>query len=123
MSITRDKEMELRSSDYEHLIGTAGADLIAGEVTLVEEDLGFPLVDVANGKQYTSVIKASQVRAEKAAEAISAGDKLFWDAANSVVTKTSGVGLYPCGSAIEAALLGDTYVLMNFDGRLTVIVT
>ena len=118
MAITRTKEMDLRSSDYEFLTGlTDGSTTIgAGIVTAIEEQIGFTLADVLISSPFTLITKASQVKAFKAAEAIAAGDKLFWDAGNNVVTKTSATGLIPCGYAIESALLGDTYALINFNG-------
>ena len=125
MAITRTKEMDLRSSDYEFLIKVATADFAKGNVHLTEEQLGFTFVDVdfSEVPEYTLITKASQVKALKAAEAIAAGDLIFWDAGNNVVTKTSAVGLYPCGYAVGSAELGDTYALINFDGRSPVAVT
>ena len=124
MNITRTKEMDLRSSDYEFLTSVAGANLSAGVVLVVEEQLGFILADVVSGKSFTLITKASQVRALKATEAITSGDKIFWDAANDVVTKTSAVGVIPCGYAMESALVGSAgdYLLINFDGRTPVAV-
>ena len=124
MQITRTKEMELRSSDYEHVTGLTGssATIAAGEVTVLENTLGFPLCDVAVSTEYTKIVKASQVRAKKAAEAIDAGDNIFWDVTNNVVTKTSNAAHYLCGVAVESALLADTHILINFDGKNAAVV-
>ena len=118
MTIARTKEMDLRSSDYEFLTGlTDGSTTIdSGEVTRLGTNTGFVLTDIAISTKYTFIVKASQVKALKAGEAISAGDALFFDATNDVVTKTTATGLFPCGVAMETVLLGDTYVLMNFNG-------
>ena len=103
---------------------TDGATTIsAGEVVAEEEQIGFPLADVAINSDYVLITKASQVKAFKAAEAIAAGDKMFWDPTANKVTKTSAIGLIPCGYAIESVLLGDTYVLINFNGINQITVT
>lgn len=119
MPITRSKIFDLRSDDYQAITATTDGSTThsAGDAVEVEEVSGFTLADVAVSSDFTLVVRASQVRAMKAAETIAAGDKLFWDDGNSVVTKTDG-GSYPVlGYAVEAAASGDATVLMNFDGR------
>lgn len=116
MPITRTKECDLRSADYDFIIATAGGAIATGEVTIVEESIGFPLVDVVLNDKVTMIIRASQVRAMKAAEAIAAGDTIYWDAAANKVTKTSATGLPIVGVAVEAALLADATALITWDG-------
>lgn len=122
MPLTADqtKEMDLRSEEYKDAIEpTAAAALDAGEVHALENCVAFTLSDIASGAKYTAIVQADKVRAVKAVEAIDAGDTLYWDNGNSVVTKTDSGSLPVFGYALEtvvAGSAGDT-VLMVFDGR------
>lgn len=112
------KIFDLVSAEYTPGKAVTGSSttLSAGDIVQVEETAGFTFEDVAVSSNYTFVIKADAVRALKAAEAISAGDKIYYDLSETVVTKvaTDNVAI---GYALEAAALGDDNVLMNFDGR------
>lgn len=55
-------------------------------------------------------------------EAFVEGDRLFWDNTNKRFTKTSAVGLFPVGIAIQAQLLADTTCVVRLDGIATVAV-
>lgn len=113
------KEIDLASPEYWEIqsLTDGSTTLSAGEVVKVGNVSGFTLTDVAINTLFTLIIKTGKARATKAAEAITAGDKIFWDDGNKVVTKTDG-GSYPVlGYAVESALLADATVLMTFDGR------
>ena len=114
MALTRTKEMDLRSAEYQVVQAlNGGTALVAGEVLEHEETAGFTLVDVPANEQFSLITKADQVRAKKASVAITAGDALYWLNASSVVTNV--VTLDRIGTAIEPALVGDADVLMDLD--------
>jgi hypothetical protein len=124
MPLTADqtKVFDLVSDDYTPAIITAAASALdAGELHQIEEAAGFPLEDVASGAKYAAVIKADQVRAIKAAEAIDAGDDVYYDLSATVVTKVSTANVL-MGTCLQDAALGDADVLMTFDGRTKTLV-
>lgn len=88
---------------------TPGSAVTAGTVVVQGDVLGIAMVDIpANtlGALSTEGIWAI----EKAAEAIAVGDKVWWDGANSRVTKTKGVLTVLAGKAVSAAASGDATV-------------
>ncbi len=106
-------------------IAASTGDDVAGVAGSVNS-IGFTFADAGEDidgnaviEQYTVITRASQVKALKAAEAITAGTPVYWDPDNNVVTKVSDTGHIGCGQAIENATLSDDYVLINFDGRST----
>ena len=82
---------------------TAGTVVVQGDV------LGITMVDIAAntlGALSTEGVWAM----EKAAEAVSIGDKMWWDGTNSRVTKTKGSLTVLAGKAVSAAASGDAQV-------------
>lgn len=113
------KEFDLVSDDYWQIapFNTSGGAYSAGEAVKENEVSGFTLADIPDTEKYTLVVKASRVRAAKAAVTIVAGEVLYWDDGNSVVTNVDPGGTIVLGYAIEGAASGDATVLMTFDGR------
>jgi len=111
------KIVDLRSAEYIPAIITAAAAAYdAGDMVQEEEAAGFVLTDVASGAKYSLIIKADQVRALKVAEAIDAGDDVYYDLSAELFTKVATDNVL-LGSCLEDAALGDDDVLMTFDGR------
>lgn len=120
MAYTQTAEFELASSEYDDIQDTTDASTTysEGELALFNDCLGFVLSDVAISSKFAAVIRCRAVNALKAAEAMDAGQKLYWDNGNSVVTVTdTSAGLPPVGYVREDAASGDTTVSMVFDGR------
>lgn len=81
----------------------------AGTVVVQNDLLGVALTDIAAGG--AGALGVDGVFSfDKAAEAIAIGEKVWWDAANSRVTKTKGVLTVLAGKAVTAAASGDTTV-------------
>lgn len=88
---------------------TPSADVVAGTVVAQGDLFGVTMVDIkANVLGAISVEGVWEIA--KAAEAIAVGDKLYWDAANSRVTKTKGQLTLVAGKAASAAASGDAVV-------------
>jgi len=120
MSYTQTAEFELSSQEYIDIIDEAASDYSEGELILINNCLGFCLTDVDYSVEATfaAVIKADRVEALKAAEAMSVGQKLYWDNSASKVTVTdTSAGLPPVGYVRKDAASGDSTVSMSFDGR------
>jgi predicted RecA/RadA family phage recombinase len=81
----------------------------AGTVVVQGDVLGIAMVDIAAGS--LGALSVEGIWAiEKAAESIAIGDKVWWDAANSRVTKTKGTLTVLAGKAVSAAASGDATV-------------
>ena len=120
MAYTQTAEFELASREYEDLINTTDGSTTysEGEMTLHNNCLGFVISDVAVSSKYAIVVKCRSVNALKAAEAMDAGETLYWDNGNSVVTITdTSAGLPPIGYVREDAASGDNTVNMVFNGK------
>ena len=81
----------------------------AGTVVVQGDVLGITVNDIAAGALGSLSVEGVWA-IEKAAEAIAVGDKCWWDAANSRVTKTKGVLTVLAGKAVAAAASGDATV-------------
>lgn len=81
----------------------------AGTVVVQNDLVGVALTDIPAGG--AGAIGVRGVFAiDKASEAIAVGEKCWWDAANSRVTKTKGVLTVLAGKAVLAAASGDATV-------------
>ena len=120
MAYTQTAEFELASKDYVDIQDTTDASTTYSEGELLADNdcVCFALSDVAVSTKFTAVLIGNKVSALKAAEAMAAGQKLYWDDTNSVVTVTdTSAGLPNIGYVLEDAASGDTAVIMYFDGR------
>lgn len=110
------KKMEMLSASYVDVKATAGADLSAGDVVVGTNFVGFTLVDVANGDDYTLIRESENVRAEKATGALTIDDLVYWDNSAKNVTKTATSNKF-IGYVKEAVASADTHVRISFDGK------
>lgn len=111
------KVFDLISPNYRTLAAQqSGSDKEAGAFGTVEDTYVFSLVDVPDGNSYAGVYYAEIVKAGKAAVAIAAGEKLYYDVSESVVTNVATDNLY-CGVCVKSALAADSHVNMEFDGQ------
>ena len=120
MSYTQTAEFELASKEYCDIQDTSGSSTTYDEGQLVafNDMVAFVLSDTAASTKFAAVFKADKVSALKATEAMVAGQKLYWDDTNSVVTVTdTTAGLPNIGYVLEDAASGDNAVYMYFDGR------
>jgi len=120
MAYTQTAEFELASKDYVDIQDTTGAATTysEGELIAINDVVCFPLSDVAVSTKFAAVLIAGKVSALKATEAMAAGQKLYWDNTNSVVTVTdTTAGLPNVGYCLEDAASGDNAVIMYFNGR------
>ena len=117
------KIFDLRSAEYNEIQADTDGSTThsAGDIVQVEESAGFVLTDVAISTKFAAIIRANKVRALKAAEAIDAGDDIYYDLSAKVVTKVSTSNVL-IGVALEDAALGDASLLMSFDGRTKTLV-
>jgi predicted RecA/RadA family phage recombinase len=120
MAYTQTAEFELASARYVDIQDTTDGSTTysEGELTAINDVVCFPLSDVAVSTKFAAVLIADKVSALKAAEAMAAGQKLYWDDGNSVVTVTdTSAGLPNIGYVLEDAASGDNTVIAYFDGR------
>ena len=120
MAYTQTAEFELSSSEYIPAKDTTDASTTysEGELILLQNCLAFCIADVAVSSKFAAVIQANKAEALKAAETMSAGQKLYWDNTASKVTVTdTSAGLPPIGYVLDDAASGDNTVSMTFDGR------
>ena len=109
------KKFDITASDYQEAVVVAGSALTAGNIILGTNFNGFTLVDVESGKEYAEIRKCENVKAEKAAVAITVDDPLYWDDTAKLVTNVVGTNTL-IGYAKEAAASGDSHLQMFFDG-------
>ncbi len=120
MAYTQTAEFELASKGYVDIQDTTNGSTTysEGELVVINDMVVFPLSDVAISTKFAAVLIGNKVSALKAAEAMAAGQKLYWDNGNSVVTVTDSTGGLPnIGYVLEDAASGDNTVYMYFDGR------
>ena len=67
---------------------TAGADISARDVVVIDNIVGVALVDIANGSTGSVQIAGVFNFPKKAADNLTQGLKVYWDATNSEVTLT-----------------------------------
>lgn len=129
------KEFEILTNKYEDVIVKMTSNVVAGEHITTSNTgdyptVGFTLVDVPRDKEGTVVIHASKVKAVKtAAQAVKAGQHLWWDKSAKKVTTVAGT-TGPGGNkdpyigvAYRDAGAADTHVYMIFDGRYSFLKT
>jgi predicted RecA/RadA family phage recombinase len=80
---------------------------------------GVAAVDAVNGTKSAFIVEGVVTIAKTSALAIAVGDRLFWDAANSVVNKTA-VAQQQVGIAVEAAANPSATVKMLIESALPV---
>lgn len=110
------KEMELLSASYVDIKATATADMVAGEVLVGTNFVGFTLTDVTSGDDYTLIRESENVRAAKATGALTIDDLIYWDDTAKNVTKTATSNTF-IGYPKEAAASADTHIRISFDGK------
>lgn len=112
------KKFDLRSAEYNEIQAETDGSTThsAGDIVQIEESAGFVLTDVAVSTKFSAIIRANKVRALKAAEAIDAGDDIYYDLSAGVVTKVTTANV-KVGVALEDAALADADCLISFDGR------
>jgi len=122
MAYTQTAEFELACKNYIDMQDSTDASTTysEGELVALQDCVGFVLSDVAVSSKFAAVLVADRVSALKATEAMAAGQILYWDNSNSVVTVTdTTAGLPTIGYVLEDAASGDNAVIMTFDGRNT----
>lgn len=92
------------SIDYSPVAATT-----AGTVVVQNDLVGVALTDIPAGGAGALAV-CGVVSVAKAAEAIAVGEKCWWDATNSRVTKTKGQLTVLFGKAVSAAASGDATV-------------
>jgi hypothetical protein len=109
---------------YDELWNVLPGAVHKGDYAVVQDVMGFYFFDLETaGDEVTFIYRMRQVEADKkvgTAEAIKAGDKLYYYPALGKVSPTP-TGSYGsdykfCGWAKKDAGAADTTVLMNFDG-------
>jgi len=92
---------------------TPGADVAAGEVVVQGDLVGVARTPIAAGQLASLAVAGVFDFAKQAGAgvAFSAGDKVYWDAANKVAVTTDGGGVNKlAGKAVRAAADNDTTV-------------
>lgn len=88
--------------------------ILSGEAALIGSLFGVSVKTAAAG-ELTPFCLTEVYTLPKAAGAVTIGAKLYWDAANKVVTTTAG-GNTLIGAATEAALAGDASATVRLNG-------
>lgn len=120
MAYTQTAEFELASRAYVDLQSTTDGSTTysEGELIILNSCAAFCIADVAVSSKFASCVKCDKVDALKIAEAMSAGQKVYWDDSESKVTVTdTTAGLPNIGYVLNDAESGDNVVTMVFDGR------
>lgn len=103
-----------RNIDY-----TPGSAVSAGDVVVVNSVLHFAQLDIAANALGALAAADGVWKGNKVTGAISAGDRIYWDASGSPVTGTVSTGAFTktptastrfAGYAVVAAASGDSYV-------------
>lgn len=111
------KKMEINSASYVEVKAVAGSALSGGDVVVGTNLIGFCLVDVASGEDYSLIRKSENVKAEKAVGALTIDQPIYWDASAGNVTGSSTSNTL-VGFVKEAAVSADTHVNIIFDGTM-----
>jgi predicted RecA/RadA family phage recombinase len=92
---------------------TATADMVAGEITVVNSRVTIAYAQVSSGDDLQLIYAAEQAELPKAAEDLAAGDKVYWDntAKNVTATATSNTA---CGMVLKSALTAVSTVDIEF---------
>jgi len=98
---------------------TPGADVASGIGYLFGTLFGVAVADVANGVAGQFQVEGVVTIGKTSALAISVGDRLFWDATNKVVNKTT-TAQQCVGVAVEAAANPSSTVKMKLGAYLPV---
>lgn len=110
------KIFELQSSNYVELQGVASGAIVAGALVVLGSTVNaFTMIDVATGEQYTAIKSAEKVKCPKAAVAIAAGEPVYLDVSESLVTNvaTDNTLVGYCQLGVSA---DDTVMYIEFDG-------
>ncbi|MBI4906601.1 MAG: DUF2190 family protein [Acidobacteria bacterium] len=95
----------------ETLTVTAPATITSGAVVVVGSIIGIAATDAASGDEVEVDTEGVFELTKVTTDAVSQGDKLYWDSGASKVTKTAGTGSKPLvGVATAAAGNGVTSV-------------
>jgi predicted RecA/RadA family phage recombinase len=94
----------------------APAAVASGDMVKVGQIHGVAVASAANGAEVEVVTIGVFELPKKPAEAINQGDLVYWDNANTYLTKTSAVGLTLVGVATASALAAATTVEARLNG-------
>jgi predicted RecA/RadA family phage recombinase len=101
------KNLYLRDADVLDMIAPAGG-VTSGIPVLIGGIWGIPLVDAAEGEEFSLRVRGVFIVAKKTGEAWTQGQRLYWDDANSYLTTAAGSGTVFVGKAHVAAASDDT---------------
>lgn len=96
---------------------TANAAHSSGDGVLLGSLFGFATGDIANGAEGVLQLTGVFTHAKTASQAWSAGDKVYWDDTNKVLTKTAS-GNTLIGVATAAVAGGDTTGTVRLNGTV-----
>lgn len=109
-------------ADCETLEFAAAADLESGDIVIENDVVCVVLEDTDTGDTAVGVTKAPAILLPCAAQpttGFDTGEKVYFDGTDSITETASGGTL--CGTVLDATALGATTVLVNFDGRLSIV--
>lgn len=95
----------------------------AGDLAVEDDIVGMYFTDADTGDTVAFMYRIPRVVVpcdDAATGDLQAGDKVYFDASEAEVTTSSG-GNKLCGIVLESASLGDTEVLIDFDGRMSIV--
>lgn len=87
----------------------------SGDGVVVNNLFVVAMGDAAEGAEFEGALTGCWTL-PKAAGAINAGARVWWSVADGNVVGASAAGLYPVGTAIEAAGANDTTAVIRLDG-------
>lgn len=101
----------------EHITLTAPAAVSAGDAVLIGDIFGVAQGDAAQDELIVLVRRGVFTLTKTSAQAWTAGAKVYWDAANSVVT-TTATGNKMIGAAVETAANPSATGVVLLDGTI-----
>lgn len=106
--------VKLWSNEYKSARATAGAAKTKGTMETTGDQLSFAFADAINGDEYEAVYGAEKCGAPKAAVAIVANEKVYFDSGNNVITNVAAA-LPLAGICSHSAAIGDAEVTFEFN--------
>ena len=93
-----------------------GNDIAGGDVVVYGSLLGVAETDIPDGETGTVHVEGVWNLPKATGTALDAGDRVYWDADNSLIKKTKAAGYVLAGTVTDDAASGDTTVNVRLVG-------
>ena len=111
--------IEMRGKEFSSTKVVAGAAIASGEIFKVGAMVGVAFDAIASGATGVMVYSCDKIEVAKAADALTAGDAIYFDAVAKNVTSTSTSNTL-CGRVLKDAASGAAVVEIDLKGYLAI---